>query len=202
MRILGAISLVLLIACATGGDENQPPGRGEGSGKSPVRGEKIIAPGKVDFVRDIKPIFEYNCVACHREGWAEEKGGGYQMDIKEKALKGRRIRPGDHERSSVWELMTLPLDDEEVMPPAKKNQRPTKDEIALVAQWIDEGATWPDGLQLTARKKIVEGEDENKIVEAIHAKIMANHKPLLKKLNNKKYKKVNNYFRIKIKKNY
>jgi len=133
-------------------------------------------PSKVDFVKQIQPILEYNCVGCHREGEAEDHGGGYQLDIKLKALKGRRIKPGDHERSSVWESMTLPLDDEEVMPPKQKVQRPTKEDIALVALWIDQGASWPDGLQLKPKKKLIKGEDENKIVEAIHTKIMAQHK--------------------------
>ena len=42
-------------------------------------------PARVDFVKQIKPILEYNCVACHREGYAEKQGGGYQLDVKEKA---------------------------------------------------------------------------------------------------------------------
>ena len=59
------------------------------------------------------------------------------------------------------------------MPPNNRDQRPTNEEIALVALWIDQGATWPDGLQLTPKKKTIKGEDESKIVDAIHAKIMA-----------------------------
>ena len=141
--------MTLLISCATGASKDKPA-----AGK----------PRKVDFVREIQPILEYNCVGCHREGEAKEHGGGYQLDIKEKALKGRRIKPGDYEGSSVWESMILPLDDEEVMPPKEKEQRPTKEEIELVALWIEQGASWPDGLQLKPKKKMVKGEDENKIV--------------------------------------
>ena len=169
LRVFGLIGLALLIACATGANEDKPASGNAG---------KPAESAKVDFVKQIKPILEYNCVGCHREGEAEEHGGGYQLDIKEKAIKGRRIRPGDHERSTVWESMTLPLDDEEVMPPENRDQRPTNEEIALVALWIDQGATWPDGLQLTPKKKTIKGEDENKIVDAIHAKIMAKHKPM------------------------
>ena len=43
-------------------------------------------PRKIDFVKEIQPIFEYNCVGCHREGFAKESGGAYQMDIKEHEL--------------------------------------------------------------------------------------------------------------------
>ncbi len=179
LRIFGTIGLVLLIACATGGNGDQPAGgTSNGGGEMPVGTIDLNKIEKVDFVKHIQPILEYNCVGCHREGEAEEHGGGYQLDVKEKAIKGRRIRPGDHERSSVWETMTLPLDDEEVMPPANRDQRPTDEEVALVARWIDEGATWPDGLQLMPRKKAVVQEDENKVVAAIHGKIMAKHKPV------------------------
>ena len=90
------------------------------------------------------------------------------MDIKELAFKGRRegtaIEPGDHEGSTVWEFMTLPEDDELVMPPETKSQRPTKEEIELVALWIDQGATWPEGLQLKPKKRIVKGADEDRLL--------------------------------------
>ena len=46
----------------------------------------------------------------------------------------------------------------------------------MVALWIDQGATWPEGLQLKPKKRIVKGADEDRIVEAVHAKIMATHK--------------------------
>ena len=152
----------------------------------------VKKPRKVDFVKEIQPILEYNCVGCHREGFANESGGAYRMDVKDLTFKGRRegtgVVPGDHESSTVWEFMTLPLDDELVMPPKDKSQRPTKEEIELVALWIDQGASWPDGLQLKPKKKIMEGEDEAKIIAAIHDKISANHKKV-KESSMKPYKK-------------
>src|SRR6185436_17957001 len=39
----------------------------------------------VDFVKDIKPIFEANCVKCHGP---EKQKGGLRLDIKAIALKG------------------------------------------------------------------------------------------------------------------
>ena len=53
--------------------------------------------------------------------------------------------------------------------------------IELVAQWIDQGASWPDGLELRPRKKIIKGEDERRIVESIFNKIMAAHKKTAEK---------------------
>lgn len=138
--------------------------------------------GKVDFVKQIQPILEYNCVGCHREGFAKEHGGKFRMDVQELAFEGGRegtgVTPGKPAESTIYELMTLPKDDELIMPPAKKEQRPTKEEIALVKLWIEEGAYWPKGLELKPRKKAVKEEDEGKIVDAIHRKIMAGHKPV------------------------
>ncbi len=182
-KILGTLGVIAVASCTTGVVEKdgQPVDGAKINEAPPVRtvpvADKPNKPGgKVDFVKQIKPIFEYNCLGCHRDEVSEEHGGGYTMDIKEKALRGRRIKPGDHESSSVWETMTLPLDDEEVMPPKEKEDRPTKEEIDLVARWIDEGAEWPDGLQLKPRKRIKQGPDENKIVAAIHQKIIATRK--------------------------
>ncbi len=139
-------------------------------------------PRKVDFVKEIQPIFEFNCVGCHREGNEKKFSGDYRMDTKKLTFKGKRegtgVTPGDPSDSTVYEFLTLPLDDDLVMPPKDKDQRLTKEEIKLVALWIEQGATWPEGLTLRSRKKIVKGEDENKIVDAIFTKIMGNHKPV------------------------
>ncbi|MDP7010058.1 MAG: SUMF1/EgtB/PvdO family nonheme iron enzyme [Verrucomicrobiota bacterium] len=139
-------------------------------------------PRKVDFVKEIQPIFEFNCVGCHREGNEKKFSGDYRMDTRKLTFKGKRegtgVTPGDPSDSTVYEFLTLPLDDDLVMPPKDKDQRLTKEEIELVGLWIEQGATWPEGLTLRPRKKIVKGEDENKIVDAIFTKIMGNHKPV------------------------
>jgi formylglycine-generating enzyme required for sulfatase activity len=162
-KTLGVLGVLVLAGCVAGAAEKQP--------------------GKVDFVKQIQPILEYNCVGCHREERAKENGGGFQIDVMKTAFKGSKregagITPGQPDDSTVYVFMTLPKDDELLMPPKEKDQRPTKEEIALVKLWIEQGASWPEGLQLKPKKKLIKGEDENKIVEAIHTKIMASHKPV------------------------
>ena len=68
LRIIGVMGMALWVSCATGANKAKPA---------------VAKPRKVDFVREIQPILEYNCVGCHREGEAKEHGGGYQLDIKE-----------------------------------------------------------------------------------------------------------------------
>ena len=77
----------------------------------------------VDFVKEVKPIFELNCVACHNEAHADENGK-YRLDIKSGAFQPRkktqRITPGHPEESAVYSLTVLPANDDSRMPPRDK----------------------------------------------------------------------------------
>ena len=72
------------------------------------------------------------------------------LDTRELTFKGGRsgevIVPGDPDDSLLYELITLPADDDDVMPAEGKPL--TKAETDLIRDWIKEGATWPDGVAL------------------------------------------------------
>jgi hypothetical protein len=42
----------------------------------------------------------------------------------------------------------LLLDKENQMPPPKEKKQLTKEQIALIKQWIKDGADWPDAAEL------------------------------------------------------
>ena len=138
-----------------------------------------LAPARrVDFVKDIQPLLELNCVACHRDGNSKN---GLRLDMRELAFQGgdggAGIVPGRPKSSSVYTSTILPKDDEKLMPPAKKGGPLPKDQIELLAGWIEQGAAWPDGLTLTPKKADeVAGSDTLAAVTEIHKKIMANLK--------------------------
>ena len=139
---------------------------------------KLEKTTRVDFVKDIQPILELNCVACHREG--HDKGKS-RLDERDLAFKGGEngvgivaFRP---KASSVYTSTTLSPDDEGLMPPAKKGGPMSKDKIELLAKWIEQGASWPEGLKLTPKKADeVPGGDELATVTGIYNKILANLK--------------------------
>src|SRR2546427_1417035 len=58
---------------------------------------------RIDFAKDIQPILEFNCVACHRDSHAK---GGLRLDTKEQAFtsgdNGPTIVPGSPEKSSSY----------------------------------------------------------------------------------------------------
>ena len=123
----------------------------------------------VDFVSDIKPIFELNCVSCHNPQHAEENGK-YRMDTKEEAFKphkkDQRIVPGHPDESVVYYQLLLPLTDENHMPPTKLNKTPlTKAECEVIRQWIAEGANWPEGVTLKTVLKVEFVRDVEPVLE-------------------------------------
>lgn len=107
---------------------------------------------KIDFVRDIQPILEFNCVSCHN---AEEAKGELRLDEAAAFLQGgdggHSFVKGKPDESLLIELVSLPEDDSDVMPP--KGRVLTKEEIAKLSQWIKDGAVWPEDVTLVAKNE-------------------------------------------------
>jgi hypothetical protein len=101
----------------------------------------------VDFAREVRPILEKRCYSCHGP---EKQKGGLRLDIKAAALKGGEehapnIRPGQPAESPLLRFVKGE-EPELLMPP--KGERLTPEQTALLGRWIQEGALWPDGLDL------------------------------------------------------
>ena len=109
----------------------------------------------IDFIRDVKPILEHNCVSCHREG---NDKGDVILDSKKAAFGGEDvIVPGKPDDSSLYWTTTLPLDDELVMPPYKHADKdyPLRDEEKeILKNWILAGADWPEEVVLEPMKRL------------------------------------------------
>jgi hypothetical protein len=102
-----------------------------------------VASAKIDFARDVRPILNANCTACH--GGVKE-AGEVSFIYREQALgKGESgkpiIVPGDPDAS---ELMARILSDDpdELMPKPEHGPRLSDAEVAVFRQWIQEGAEW------------------------------------------------------------
>lgn len=97
----------------------------------------------VEFSRDIRPILNQNCVACH--GGVRQKNG-VSFIFREEALgtgkSGRTtIVPGNPDASEFMARLTS-TDPETRMPYHAPPLPPQQ--IALLRQWIKEGAKWED----------------------------------------------------------
>lgn len=96
----------------------------------------------VHYFDDIQPLLEAKCYDCHRGGKAQ---GELRLDLHDRALAGGKsdgpaVTPGDIDRSSLIYRITEDAGDD-IMPP--KGDPLSKEEIALLTTWIEEGAPWP-----------------------------------------------------------
>jgi mono/diheme cytochrome c family protein len=102
-------------------------------------------PPAVDFSRQIQPILAENCCACHGPDSAARKAK-LRLDTKAGAFAplrsgGLAIVPGKSAESVLIERVSS--DDPTVrMPPPKTGKRLKPEQIALLRQWIDQGAAW------------------------------------------------------------
>ena len=107
--------------------------------KAPAVAAKAV-PDQVVYADIVAPILERRCVQCHKDG---KNKGGVRMDTYELLMKGSKkgpiIIPGDPAKSQLVQLVELPVDDIDHMPPAGKPQ-PTKEELAVLKWWIEKGA--------------------------------------------------------------
>ncbi len=111
-----------------------------------VSGPFIAAESPVDFRRDIMPILSDNCLECHGPD-EETREADLRLDTPEGAyteIFGRApIVPGDLDESEVYYRITT-TDREERMPPADSKKHFTKEDAALLAQWIEQGAAYDE----------------------------------------------------------
>jgi mono/diheme cytochrome c family protein len=94
----------------------------------------------VQFSKDVLPIFAHRCFECHANG---KRKGDLDMSTRESLLKGGKDGPaivvGNSAKSALIDRVTS-TDEDERMP--AKGDPLTKDEIATLRAWIDQGAPW------------------------------------------------------------
>jgi cytochrome c553 len=106
----------------------------------PVRGEPIPPPrevNRVDFQRDIAPIFAKRCANCHGE---KAQKGGLRLDQSALGDSGASVTPGKPAESGLLQRITSD-DPSERMPP--KGELLTAAEVGAIRAWIAQGAPWP-----------------------------------------------------------
>jgi hypothetical protein len=109
----------------------------------------IPAPDEpVSFHNHILPLLENRCLNCHGEPYVKngrtiKPTAGLQLDTYEMVMKGNLdgtiVTPGDPTVSTLFQVVILPDDDPELMPP--KGDPLTEDERTMIKRWILEGAS-------------------------------------------------------------
>jgi hypothetical protein len=95
------------------------------------------------YDKDIKPLVEASCLKCHS---GEKPKGKYSMESLAAVIKGggdgAAVVPGNSAKSAIVHYSADLVADYEMPPTDKRDKYPawTKDQIALVRAWIDQGA--------------------------------------------------------------
>jgi ankyrin repeat protein/mono/diheme cytochrome c family protein len=148
-----------VMALATSLDPSQAPPQVSVIPKAdvaaPAAAASAIASTKtpVDLVRDIKPLLERSCVACHS---GEKAKAGFRMTDRASFLKGGNrgepvIVPGRPDTSPLLRFVQDQVEDLEMPPLSRRTKFPalTKDDVAKLNAWVADGAIWPEGVTLS-----------------------------------------------------
>jgi len=103
--------------------------------------------GPVDYARDIRPILSKNCFACHGPD-AGTRASKLRLDLRDSAVaKPKRgdaaILPGNPDASELVRRI-LSSDDADRMPPPETKTRVPPEHVALLKQWVKEGAPYTE----------------------------------------------------------
>ncbi|WP_372716030.1 DUF1553 domain-containing protein [Novipirellula sp.] len=93
----------------------------------------------VDFNRDVRPILADNCFECHGPD-EESREADLRLDVLDEAIDWV-IEPGKADDSSLIDRL-LSDDPDAVMPPPHSKRRPTKKQIQILKDWIEQGAEY------------------------------------------------------------
>ncbi|NND96260.1 MAG: cytochrome C [Pirellulaceae bacterium] len=118
----------------------------------------------VDFARDIGPILKSRCLECHGPDDAKED---FRVDDVDSLMS--YVEPGDLESSTMYVDYLAIDDDESIMPPKSHGGPLTAAELALIRVWIEEGAHWPEDVELTAEVKKPEPVAPQSLVDRVWA---------------------------------
>src|SRR4051812_28749779 len=104
-------------------------------------GASAEEPAKVDFVRDVQPLFRAHCTGCHG---AKQQKNGFRLDRRRDALRGgtfNQIGPGNAEASRLYLRLVGDRSGLQMPPDGPLGV----EQVAMIKAWIDQGAAWPDG---------------------------------------------------------
>ena len=102
----------------------------------------------VDFGKQIAPIIEQHCVRCHSPGNSK---GDVSLATLDDLKSNEYVVAGDADGSYLIELVTSQDGEPPAMP---KEAKPlSDDEVALLRQWIEQGAKWPSDVVVKEKAK-------------------------------------------------
>lgn len=96
--------------------------------------------GMVQYNRDIRPILNDQCFACHGPD-VNKRAADLRLDVRENAIEKKAVVPGKPDESTMLQRI-LSTDEDEVMPPPSSHKSLTREQKEILRMWIAEGAEY------------------------------------------------------------
>lgn len=122
LRLIAAVSACALISVAI------------------VAPSQAQSPSKISYDKQVKPILKKYCYACHNP---QDPSGKLDLTTQKAILKGGLSGATIKANKSKESWLVIRMKGEKgkpIMPPGRR--KPTAADIKLVADWIDQGATF------------------------------------------------------------
>ncbi len=140
-------------------------------GEDPNATKEIVAELQdgelIDFNKHLLPILNAKCNDCHAAPYMKgdrkiAPKAGLQLSTYEMVMKGNLngevVTAGKPEESYLYEVVTLPTDDEMFMPP--KGESMTPNEVDILKRWISEGAKETASSEAIAERSKIPNADQ------------------------------------------
>jgi hypothetical protein len=106
---------------------------------------RLALPQTIEFNRDIRPILSDKCFTCHGPD-KSHRVTAFHFDVEESAKQDLgnghfAVFPGDLAKSALIQRVTA-QDERRRMPPIASGRKLSEREIALLKEWIEQGAKW------------------------------------------------------------
>ncbi|MGE5192834.1 MAG: PSD1 and planctomycete cytochrome C domain-containing protein, partial [Deltaproteobacteria bacterium] len=147
----------------------------DSAAQQPPAQARLTGMRRIDYGRDVEPILSTNCFSCHGAGASAEEGRP-RLDRRESSTVAAII-PGRSADSPLMVRVSSP-DAGEQMPPSGGGRRAlTAEQIAVLRQWIDEGARYTEHWSFgrSVRSKVPDTGQHSWVRNAVDAFIAAEH---------------------------
>ncbi len=112
---------------------------------NPVVADELQRPPRVDFERDIQPIFQKHCYLCHGQDVQE---AGIRFDKRSRAFQGGDRGPvmiaGKPDESLLLAVVSETELDGQRMPPQDAAPALSAEQVQFLRWWIEQGMPWAD----------------------------------------------------------
>ena len=128
----------------------------------------VFSEEAIQFNRDVRPILSDKCYFCHGPDGAKREAD-LRLDERESALSASAFTPGKPEQSELIKRIKSHDPEERMPPPASKLEPLSERDVAILEQWIQQGAVYEGHWSFLSLRPIVIPDTKSNLLHPIDA---------------------------------